>query len=263
MSGSFKRQVCDMEAVITLKDPFELFCKELLDHVSGRSHSFIRLKSRFRNILYMHQDRSALTDAHPNQAAARKADVSMLQAAARESDASTFQSGTRKTDIHPFSPGIQEAAARRLLEKYGDSILRLSFSYVHNKEDAEEILQDTLIRVLRKHPEFKSPVQEKAYLLRTAANLSKNRIDYNRIRETDELNEELTAEGNEDLSFVWQAVKSLPERYREVIHLFYQEGYAVREIADILERNESTVRSDLRRGREKLKEILREEYDYE
>lgn len=51
-----------------------------------------------------------------------------------------------------------------------------------------------------------------------AANLSKNKIDYNKIRETDELEETLVAEEREDLSFVWEAVKALPEKYREVLH---------------------------------------------
>ena len=93
--------------------------------------------------------------------------------------------------------------------------------------------------------------------------MSKNRIRYNKLRETDELNDELVAEECEDLSFVWEAVKSLPVKYREVIHLFYHEGYQTVQIAKVLGRNESTVRSDLRRGREKLKEVLKGEYDFE
>ena len=67
----------------------------------------------------------------------------------------------------------------------------------------------------------------------------------------------------EDLKYVWEAVKKLPVKNREVIHLFYQEGYSTKEIADILKRREATVRSDLKRGREKLKKILKEAYDFE
>lgn len=74
-----------------------------------------------------------------------------------------------------------------------------------------------------------------------AANLSKNKIDYNKIRETDELEETLVAEEREDLSFVWEAVKALPEKYREVLHLYYQEGYPTKEISKILNRNESST----------------------
>lgn len=96
-----------------------------------------------------------------------------------------------------------------------------------------------------------------------AGNLSKNRLDYNARRATDELKEELAAQGQEDLSFVWEAVKQLPPEQRACIHLFYYEGYPTRDIARMLGRKESTVRSDLRRGREKLKGLLKEAYDFE
>ena len=153
--------------------------------------------------------------------------------------------------------------AEMILTRFGDSILRYAYTYLHNMSDAEEVLQDTLVQFLKTAPEFESENHEKAWLLRVAANLSKNRIRYNKLRETDELNEELVAEEREDLSFVWEAVKSLPVKYREVIHLFYHEGYQPAQIAKVLGRNESTVRSDLRRGREKLKEVLKGEYDFE
>ena len=152
--------------------------------------------------------------------------------------------------------------AEHFLNDHGNAILRLAYSYLHSMTEAEDVLQDTLIRVLDANPSFESPAHEKAYLMTAAANVAKNRIVYNKRRGTDELNEELVAEEREDLSFVWEAVKSLPEHYREVVHLFYQEGYSTAEIAKLLDRKESTVRSDLKRGREKLKEILKEEYDF-
>ena len=129
--------------------------------------------------------------------------------------------------------------------------------------DAEEILQDTLIKLLTAAPSFESETHKKAWLLRVAANLSKNRIEYNALRVSDELDENLAEEGREDLSFVWEAVKNLPVQFREVIHLHYYEGYSTSEIAKLLERNPATVRSDLHRAREKLKSILKEAYDFE
>ena len=153
--------------------------------------------------------------------------------------------------------------AEAILTRYGNSILRLAYSYLHNMADAEEIVQDTLVQFLKTAPVFADSTHEEAWLMRVAGNLSKNRIRYNRIRSTDELNDELVAEEREDLSFVWEAVKSLPVKYREVIHLFYHEGYSTAEIARILQRNESTVRSCLSRGRALLKAILKEAYDFE
>lgn len=86
-------------------------------------------------------------------------------------------------------------------------------------------MQDTLLQYLKITPAFESAAHEKAWLLRTAANLSKNKIKYNRIRTTDELNKEL--------------------------------------IAAIVGRGESTVRSDLTRARKRLKILLKEAYDFE
>lgn len=160
----------------------------------------------------------------------------------------------------------REAANRRaeeILGKYGNSILRYAYTYLHNMSDAEEVLQDTILKCIRTAPVFENERHEKAWLLRVAGNISKNRIEYNALRKTDELNDELVSEEREDLSFVWEAVKSLPANYREAVHLFYHEGYSTKQIAEILGKNEATVRSDLHRGREKLKILLMEEYDFE
>ena len=149
------------------------------------------------------------------------------------------------------------------MDTYGNIILQYAYAYMHSLSDAEEVLQDTLIQFLRTAPAFESPAHEKAWLLRVTANLSKNRLGYNRRRQTDELNDELIGEEREDLSFVWEAVKSLPPGQREAIHLFYYEGYSTVEIARILNRREATVRSDLFRARAKLRDILKEAYDFE
>lgn len=160
-------------------------------------------------------------------------------------------------------PSVEERnrQAERLLDRYGQSVLRLSYAYLHNMSDAEEILQDTLVQFLKTSPVFESPNHEKAWLLRVASNLCKNRLIYDRRRRADPLSETLAQEDRPDLSFVWEAVKALPVHQREVVHLFYHEGFATAEIARIVGRKESTVRSDLRRARLRLKEILKEGYD--
>ena len=157
---------------------------------------------------------------------------------------------------------VVSSKAEYLLDAYGNHILRLGYAYLHNMRDAEEILQETLIRFLTAQPLLGSPQHEKAWLLRVAANLSKNRIRYNKVRQADELSEALSTEENEDLSFVWEAVKALPIKYRDALHLFYYEGYSTAQIAHILGKKEATIRSYLHRGREQLKEILKGAYDF-
>ena len=65
-----------------------------------------------------------------------------------------------------------------LMDKYGNMILRVAYSYLHNMEDAEDILQDTLIQFLRNDPTFANDSHEKAWLITVASNLSKNKILY-------------------------------------------------------------------------------------
>lgn len=163
----------------------------------------------------------------------------------------------------PMTQEEQDKYLREILDRHGNRILRLAYSYVHNMEDSEEILQDVLMKLISVAPEFASKEHEKAWILRVTANLSKNKIEYNKLRDTDELNEELVAEKKEDLSYIWEAVKSLPENYREVIHLFYEEGYSTDEIAVLLSESGANIRTRLKRARAKLKDILREEYDFD
>ena len=160
----------------------------------------------------------------------------------------------------PLQPSREKVNQRAtaLLDQYGEHILRLAYSYLHNQSDAEDILQDTLIQYLRTAPVLESPAHEKAWLLRVAGNLSKNLLRAQGYRQADQLEETLVAQEREDLSYVWDAVKALPVPYREAIHLFYYEGYSTAQIARILDQKESTVRSRLKRGREKLRPLLGE-----
>lgn len=185
-----------------------------------------------------------------------------LWAAVRRA-AARFAALTPERTQSPESRALVNRRAEEILNTYGNSILRYAYSYLHNRSDAEEVLQDTLVKFLQTAPVFETPRHEKAWLMRVAGNLSKNRLDYNRVRQADELSEELSADGSEELSFVWEAVKALPEKFRAVIHLFYYEGYSTAEIARLLGRSEGTVRSDLTRGRARLRETLKEVYDFE
>ena len=72
--------------------------------------------------------------------------------------------------------------AERIMDTYGNAVLRLAYTYVHNMSDAEDILQETLISYLEHRPVFAGENHEKAWIFRVAANLSKNKIAYNKIR---------------------------------------------------------------------------------
>ena len=142
------------------------------------------------------------------------------------------------------------------LRDYGAPILHLAYSYLHNRADAEDVLQDTMVQYLRAAPTFAEERQRKAWLYKVAANLCKNRLSasWNRVSE---LPEDFPADGIPEESIgLLQAVSTLPMKYREVVHLFYYEDATTAEIAKALGKPETTVRSLLFRARKTLKREL-------
>jgi RNA polymerase sigma factor (sigma-70 family) len=149
------------------------------------------------------------------------------------------------------------------LKTYGNTIIRLAYSYLHNLSDAEDILQDTLLSLIKNKPVFSSQEHEKAWLMRVAINLCKNKLKSSWFH-TVEIPENLESEGiTEEESEVLHAVRNLPLKYREVVHLFYYEGYSTLEISSLLQKKEATIRSLLHRSRKMLKKALKGAYDFD
>lgn len=144
-------------------------------------------------------------------------------------------------------------------EKYGmfrNTVFSVIFNYLKNTDDASDIMQEVFIRLYNTDTEFQSDEHMKAWLIRVAANLSKNFLRDNRRRQTEVLTEDIPYFDKSTDSDLLQLVLSLPEKYRIPIHLHYYEGYQVSEIAQILEMPVSTVKVHLMRGREKLRGSL-------
>ncbi len=143
------------------------------------------------------------------------------------------------------------------VKRYHNTVFRLAYSYVRNREDAEDICQEAFVKLLDCREEFPSDEDCKRWLMRVVINLSKNLLRSFRYSRTDELSEDIPLETAEDGELL-ALVKTLPVKYGEVIHLFYYEGYSVNEIADILSISRTAVTSRLARGRTKLKSLLME-----
>ncbi len=148
-------------------------------------------------------------------------------------------------------------------QKYGNRIFSAAFSICRSQADADDVVQDTLIRYYSLNKEFESEEHLKAWLIRVAINRAKDIKSSFWQKNTvgwEDYMEELEFEEPED-SRLFEAVMRLPEKYRAVIHLFYYEDYAVEEISSILRRPEGTIKSQLNRGRKLLKSMLQEEWD--
>ena len=152
-----------------------------------------------------------------------------------------------------------------VLEQYGNMILRISYSYMKNLHDAEDVLQDVLMQLIKKNPQFNDEEHKKSWLILVARNLCINKLksSWFKHREEDMVELHYYDEYSSNNSHVLEAVMKLPLKYREVIHLFYYEDYTTARIAEVIGKKESTVRSLLHRARNILKDTLKEEYDFE
>ncbi len=147
--------------------------------------------------------------------------------------------------------------AEYLAETYADAILRLSYTYLKNTHDAQDICQTVFIKLLTEPREFESREHERAYVLRMAANACKDLLKSPWRKRTCGLEScmEVPAPEAADGSLL-AAVNDLPPHYRAVIYLYYYEGYQAAEIGAILGVPTATVHTRLVRGRARLRELL-------
>ena len=147
--------------------------------------------------------------------------------------------------------------------RYGDRVFSAAFSICRNREDADDTVQDTFLKYHTQNLEYMDEAHLKAWLLRVAINRAKditaafwrrNRVSW------EEYMDELEFVQPEDRR-LFQAVMSLPEKYRTVIHLYYYEECSIREIASLLHTGEGTIKSRLSRGRTLLKTMLTEDLE--
>jgi len=152
-------------------------------------------------------------------------------------------------------------------QKYYTACYRAAFTLVKNHADAEDVAQETLLRLLVYQPNFKGEQHEKALMIRTAMNLAKDllkskwkksTVHMEVVPETERTYFQIPSIESDETLFT---VLELPKRYRSCLYLFYYEDYSVREIADILKLGESNVKIRLSRGRALLRETLKEEWN--
>lgn len=150
-----------------------------------------------------------------------------------------------------------------IVRKYSDMIFGVAMRYVRNRTDADDVYSDVFYRYFRRKRTFDSEEHRKAWLLRVTVNCSKEFL-INR-KYGDELNEDMfgsetlygTSEASaEDIMAVREALKHLDDDYREIIELYYFSGLTVSEIGQMLQKSTNTVKSQLLRARNKLKEML-------
>lgn len=154
----------------------------------------------------------------------------------------------------------KEQQYNEIVEKYSDMIFRIAYQYLFNNYDAEDIVQEVLVKLLTKKVIFKDEEHVKSWLIRVTINQC---LDYKKTLAKRSVvpieNMEIPFEQKEE--GILEELQLLKEDERNILYLYYYEGYKIKEIAKILKQKQNTINSKLTRARKKLKEIMEVEYE--
>jgi RNA polymerase sigma-70 factor (ECF subfamily) len=144
--------------------------------------------------------------------------------------------------------------------KHENRLYRIALAITGNISDAEDIVQEVFLRAYERAPAFESEEHEKAWLMRVTVNLCNSQWRSPWRKRRGMLLDSYPASEPKQHELLEQ-IMLLPTKYRTVIHLFYYEGYSIKDIAELTGYKESTVRSHLTRARQKLKSVLKHSGD--
>ena len=157
---------------------------------------------------------------------------------------------------------VQNESIETVIQRYKRTVYSVALSYVNSRDDADDIFQEVFLIYFRTNPQFNEEEHRKAWLIRTTINCSKRVVDSTYRKRTvplDEMEEESFEFQTKEENAVYVALQALPEKYRTVLHLFYFEDMSIDMICKVLDLKSSTVKVQLMRGREMMKEKLKEE----
>lgn len=164
--------------------------------------------------------------------------------------------------IDPAQNLNREEKLKWLMNTYGNDVIRIAFTYLKQKELAEDVAQDVFIKCYEKMDSFRNDSSYKTWLIRITVNRCKDVLKswhYKNLFFTDFFkhnHQTVSANDHHEDELISLHVLKLPIKQREVIILFYYQNLSIEEISDLLEINANTVKTRLHRGRQKLKESL-------
>ena len=168
----------------------------------------------------------------------------------------------------PMEPELPDLD--RIMEDYGTSLLRLCTLYLKDHYLAQDAVQETFLKVYAKYSSFRSESSEKTWITRIAMNVCRDMMRKRSYRERpEEFSEYMAADASgtpeesaidrDESIMLLDAIRSLPDIYRETILLYYYEGFKADEIAKIQHTARSTVNVRLKRGRDMLRNMLKDD----
>lgn len=145
-----------------------------------------------------------------------------------------------------------------IINSYGDLLYRTGIMILGNSQDVQDVLQEVMLKVLQKMPDFHDSEHEKAWLLRVTINLCKDMLRFrcrHQYVQIDELEIEAAEADTEERQLLEEIIK-LPARWRIVLLLHYVEGYSIKEIADMLAISENAVKKRMQRAKAGLRKKM-------
>ncbi|MBR6709691.1 MAG: sigma-70 family RNA polymerase sigma factor [Clostridia bacterium] len=151
-------------------------------------------------------------------------------------------------------PNERLCIAEHALARWGDTLYRIALGMLCSHADAEDAVQEVMLRCVRRAPRFRDAEHEKAWLIAVAMNVCRDMLRRRAIRSTvglDAVAELPADEPGEDLTTMLAA---LPPKSRQIMLLHYVEGYPVKEAAQLLGISESAAKMRLKTGREQFRQ---------
>lgn len=145
--------------------------------------------------------------------------------------------------------------------KYSDLLYRICFLILKNEQDVGDVIQETFIQYMKKHPDFESEEKKKAWLIKVSQNKCKDFLRFHKRHSyvpLDEVEDILMGTSDVEPSYKVQLeeIWELDYKLKSVVILYYIEGYSIKETAQMLAISESACKKRLERARNKLKEML-------
>ena len=158
----------------------------------------------------------------------------------------------------------------KMMIDYGNELVRLAFSYVKDAEIGKDMVQNTFIKCYKNLESFRFDAQIKTWLYRITINECKDYLkswNYKMVQVKSFINEttksilpstEKTVIDKYNHEEIKDTILSLPKVYREVVYLYYYDSLTTEEIANVLDVSVNTVKTRLRRAKQRLESMIKE-----
>ena len=146
-----------------------------------------------------------------------------------------------------------------VINRFSDMLIRIAYQNLKNYSDAEDVVQEVLLKLIQCNQEFNNYEHVKAWLIRCIINRCKDHRKSAWFRKTTSIQEGQEFPDKYTENKILDDVWDLPVKYRNIIYLYYYEGYKINEIGELLGKSTNTINSQLQRARSKLKLIMEEE----